>query len=401
MKLSNWLTLIIVTGIIIAENNPITFSGQVRQRFEMENKDFEDSTGFNNKNYLRTRIGMSYTNNDVITFVQLQDSRIFGTETSTLTDGTADALDVHQAYFNLKNLYGMPLSAKVGRFEAAYGPQRLMGAVGWHNIGRSFDGVVFNFTNDFANVDFFNLTEFIESTTDYLPVYIPETNTWETDTIASKSQKNVRGAYAHLSLMEGHKTQAFAIQDGDRMTFGGYGKGAFTGVSYELEFAMQNGVESDDVNYGGLMYGLNAGYKIAGITLSAGMDFVSGDDPTTTDVNESFNTLYATNHKYYGFMDYFLNLPDHTGGLGLQDIHVKLSGLKFAGIGAKAAFHIFNAPQSDDSFGNELDITLVKKYSENVKFMAGYSMFIPGTLKATDGAIGNFAYLMTIVNFKN
>ena len=385
MKLSNWLTLIIVTGIIIAENNPITFSGQVRQRFEMENKDFEDSTGFNNKNYLRTRIGMSYTNNDVITFVQLQDSRIFGTETNTLKDGTADALDVHQAYFELKNIMGITnqLSAKVGRFEAAYGPQRLMGAVGWHNIGRSFDGVVFNITNDFANVDFFNLKQV------------------EAGTVNDDDDFNVRGAYAHLSLMEGHKTQAFAIQDGDRMTFGGYGKGAFAGVSYELEFAMQNGAESDDVKYGGMMYGLNAGYKIAGMTLSAGMDFVSGDDTTTTDVNESFNTLYATNHKYYGFMDYFLNLPVHTGGLGLQDIHVKLSGLKFAGHTLKLAYHIFNADQSDDSFGHELDITLVKKYSENVKFVAGYSMFIPGTLKATDGAIGNFAYLMTIVNFKN
>jgi len=200
-------------------------------------------------------------------------------------------------------------------------------------------------------------------------------------------------------LMDGHKTQAFAIQDGDRMTFGGYGKGVFAGVSYELEFAMQNGTESDDVNYGGMMYGLNAGYKIAGMTLSAGVDFVSGDDTTTTDVNESFNTLYATNHKYYGYMDYFLNLPVHTGGLGLSDIHVKMSGLKVAGHVVNVAYHMFNADQSEDSFGNELDITLVKKYADNVKIVAGYSIFMPGKLKEENGANASFAYLMTIVNF--
>ncbi|MBT3732161.1 MAG: alginate export family protein [Candidatus Marinimicrobia bacterium] len=379
--LKHTLILIPLFGMLFAEGNPLKFSGQVRQRFEMVDKDFTNTTSFNNKNYLRTRFAVSYDNDDYSTFVQLQDSRIFGTETNTLKDGTADALDVHQAYFKLKNLFGVPLTAKVGRFEAAYGPQRLMGAVGWHNIGRSFDGVIFNLTNDFANVDFFNFKQV------------------EASTVNDNDDFNVRGAYAHLSLMDGHKTQAFAIQDGDRMTFGGYGKGVFAGVSYELEFAMQNGTESDDVNYGGMMYGLNAGYKIAGMTLSAGVDFVSGDDTTTTDVNESFNTLYATNHKYYGYMDYFLNLPVHTGGLGLSDIHVKMSGLKVAGHVVNVAYHMFNADQSEDSFGNELDITLVKKYADNVKIVAGYSIFMPGKLKEENGANASFAYLMTIVNF--
>jgi hypothetical protein len=275
----------------------------------------------------------------------------------------------------------MPLTAKVGRFEAAYGPQRLIGAVGWHNIGRSFDGVVFNFTNDFANVDFFNFKQV------------------EAGTVDDEDDFNVSGVYAHFSLIEGHKTQAFAIQDGDRLTFGGYGKGAISSVSYELEFAMQNGAESDDVNYGGMMYGLNAGYKIGDMTLSAGMDFVSGDDSTTTNVNESFNTLYATNHKYYGYMDYFLNLPVHTGGLGLQDIHFKLSGFNIADHTVNVAYHIFNANQSNESFGNELDITLVKKFADNVKIVAGYSIFMPGKLQEENETNGSFAYLMTIVNF--
>jgi len=379
--LKHTLILISFFGMLIAEGNLLKFSGQVRQRFEMVDKDFTDTTSFNNQNYLRTRFAVSFDNDDYSSFVQLQDSRVFGTETNTLKDGTADALDVHQAYFKLKNIFGMPLTAKVGRFEAAYGPQRLIGAVGWHNIGRSFDGVVFNYTNDFANVDFFNFKQV------------------EAGTVDDEDDFNVSGAYAHFSLIEGHKTQAFAIQDGDRLTFGGYGKGAISSVSYELEFAMQYGAESDDVNYGGMMYGLNAGYKIGSMTLSAGMDFVSGDDSTTTDVNESFNTLYATNHKYYGYMDYFLNLPVNTGGLGLQDIHVKMSGLKVAGHIINVAYHMFGANQSADSFGNELDITLVKKYADNVKIVAGYSLFMPDKLKTENGTSGSFAYLMTIVNF--
>ena len=150
MNLRVTLTLLSVLGILLAESNPLKFSGQIRQRFEMVDKDFSDTTAFNNNNYLRTRFAVTYENEDMSSFVQLQDSRVFGTETNTLTDGTADMLDVHQAYFKLNNLFGLGLSAKVGRFEAVYGPQRLIGAVGWHNVGRSFDGVVFNYSNNLA-----------------------------------------------------------------------------------------------------------------------------------------------------------------------------------------------------------------------------------------------------------
>jgi hypothetical protein len=368
-------------GILFAESNLLKFSGQIRQRYEMVDKDFLDTTGFNNQNYLRTRFAVSYQNEDMMTFIQLQDSRIFGTETSTLTDGTADALDIHQAYFKLNNVYNLPLSVKVGRFETNYGPQRFIGAVGWHNIGRSFDGVILNYTNGFANVDFFNFKQV------------------EAGTIEDEGDYNVRGAYAKLNLMEGHTTQAFLIQDDERMTIGGYGKGSFSSLSYETEFATQSGAESNNVDFGGMMYAFNGGIKVAGMTLSAGIDFISGDDSTTPDVNEAFNTLYATNHKYYGYMDYFLNLPIHTNGLGLQDIHVKVSGVKVAGHVLNAAYHIFNADQSSDSFGNELDVTVIHKLADNVKLVGGYSIFMPGKLKAEDGSNGTFAYLMTIVNF--
>jgi len=381
MNLRVTLTLLSVLGMLFAESNPLKFSGQIRQRFEMVDKDFSDTTAFNNNNYLRTRFAVTYENDDMSSFVQLQDSRVFGTETNTLTDGTADMLDVHQAYFKLKNLFGLGLSAKVGRFEAVYGPQRLIGAVGWHNVGRSFDGVVFNYTNKFANIDLFN----------YKLV--------EAGVVDDEGDINVRGAYANLKLMENHSTQVFAIQDDERLTLGAYEKGTIAGLNYEAEFATQSGPASDDVDFGGMMYAFNGGIKVAGISVSAGIDFVSGDDSTTTDVNESFNTLYATNHKYYGYMDYFLNLPVHTSGLGLQDIHVKVSGIKFAGHVVNAAYHMFSADQSSESFGNELDITVVHKLLNNVKLVGGYSIFMPGKLNVEDGTNGSFAYLMTIVNF--
>jgi hypothetical protein len=65
-----------------------------------------------------------------VLFVQLQDSRQFGEETSTLADGSADNIDFHQADLKLDQLSSARLSLTLGRQELAYVGQRLIGAVG-------------------------------------------------------------------------------------------------------------------------------------------------------------------------------------------------------------------------------------------------------------------------------
>ena len=62
--LKHTLILIPLFGMLFAEGNPLKFSGQVRQRFEMVDKDFTDTTSFNSQNYLRTRFAVSYDNDD-------------------------------------------------------------------------------------------------------------------------------------------------------------------------------------------------------------------------------------------------------------------------------------------------------------------------------------------------
>jgi hypothetical protein len=108
-------------------------------------------------------------------------------------------------------------------------------------------------------------------------------------------------------------------------------------------------------------------------------------------------------------MDFFTNLPIHTFAKGLQDYHVKVAKPLFAGILAKADYHIFKTDQdytlidgtTATDFGNELDITLVKKYNDNVKLVGGYSIFTAGDIFKENKGEGdaNWFYLMTIVNF--
>ena len=117
---------------------------------------------------------------------------------------------------------------------------------------------------------------------------------------------------------------------------------------------------------------------------------MSGDDGSPDKKFNVFNTLYATNHKYYGFMDYFIDIPKNTYGLGLMDIHGKLSVSPFTKFTAALAFHMFNSAEeftyftteskTSSNFGSEVDLTLIYAYNSAVKFQGGFSIFSPGDI---------------------
>jgi hypothetical protein len=74
-------------------------------------------------------------------FVQLQDVRLWGEETHPLFDYRADNLDLHQGYIRYQGERLDWLTATIGRMEATFGGERLVGPVGWTQQGQSFDGV--------------------------------------------------------------------------------------------------------------------------------------------------------------------------------------------------------------------------------------------------------------------
>ncbi|CAI2717264.1 alginate export family protein [Nitrospina watsonii] len=113
-------------------------------------------------------------------------------------------------------------------------------------------------------------------------------------------------------------------------------------------------------------------------TFTLWYDRLSGTD--SEDINDgiwgTFDTLYDTGHKFYGYMDTYLNA---TGGdtsyLGLEDIAVKMAMNPAANWTVKADLHYFKTPAENIDLGRELDITLVHKYSPNLTMTAGYSNY--------------------------
>ena len=134
--------LMFISTYTIAQTT-VDLSGQVRPRLQMNDKDFNSNTGMNTFTELRTRLGVKFNpTDDVSGFIQIQDSRLYGSEVSSLSD--SKNLDLHQGYVSIKNVWKLPVDLKMGRMELAWANQRLIGSVGWHNVGRSFDGGALN-----------------------------------------------------------------------------------------------------------------------------------------------------------------------------------------------------------------------------------------------------------------
>ena len=401
--ISVFLTLLLAPSVAAqdAEFPRYIFLGQVRHRFEANDRDFNKDTDAITFNLLRSRFGVRFLPaENTEAFLQVQDSRMFGEELNTLTDGEADQLDLHQGYVTISNLFGQPLDLQLGRFEAAYGSQRLIGAVGWHNVGRSFDGVLLRLHPKNVTIDLFNwkIVEKLEP--------------------GGRGDLNVFGAYGDFQLIGGYTTQAFVIWQRanpssvlNRYTLGFYLTGTTANIRPEIDVAYQGG-ERVGMDVSALLVAVNLGYSATGVALapdiSVGIDYLSGDDDPTDGTYKVFDTLYATNHKFYGFMDYFLNVPAHTLGLGLQDVHAKVSFKPHSDLSVRLAYHIFSANEdfilvdgtASTGFGDEVDLTLVFTYNQRVSFAGGMSLFAPGPIfEETQGEdLAAWGYVMTVVN---
>jgi len=359
------------------------FGSQIRYRYEAVDKDFSDETSLNSFGAQRTRFNAKYTQDDLSLFIQIQDMRNYGSEISTLDDGSADNLDLHQGYITYSGFGSYTM--KMGRFEQPFGNQRIMGAVGWHNIGRSFDGFVFSQKLGGHSIDYFTL-----NLNETYPDGLDEDDFY------------VNGANVVFAKEIPFLNETLFIQDGDRFTSHTSLKQPIGNVTLFSEVGYQFGKLTDETDVKAWMASVSAKLPLNSITLVGGADMVSGDD-SSTDESESFNTLYATNHKFYGHMDYFLNLPVHTSSLGLVNLYGSLQ-FKLFSLNQKLTVHQFLSQQEDadgnSDFGLEVDYSLSKKLNDQFGLSLGYSMFQPGQLKSDTDEMAQWLYAMMTVTVK-
>ena len=341
----------------------VSITGQVRSRYETRDPVGDGSDAFTS---MRVRAAIEAMIDDNLTvFIQMQDVRLWGEETNTLSDYRADNFDLHQGYVRYKGKNADWLTAIVGRQETNYGGQRLVGAVGWTQQGRSFDGVRFDVGDDWGTMSFVAYT------------------LGEATSAAVSTDSQLYGTYMNFEDLGSGDLDLYWLHDrvdGDaetrQSTIGA--RYAFTGaLNGRFEGSFQTG-ERAGTDVSAYMFGGRLGAAFAEGKASATLwyDYLSGDDASSMET-EAFHTMYATNHKFYGFADLFLNIPVHTGGAGLQDMALKLSWTPADRTRLGADFHSFYAAEegglSSTHFANEIDLTLSHRVTSNFVLTTGLS----------------------------
>lgn len=335
---------ILLLGTCPALGQEIELSGQIRPRFESRDAVERDHDG-DGSTSMRTRLGLAAAIDPAVrAFAQIQDVRMWGEETSTLGDFSADRLDLHQAWIEL----GRPTAAtlRIGRQEARYGAERLIGAVDWTQQGRSFDGVRGSVPRGAARLDVFAF------------------QLADASAPAHDADATLVGAWAATPVPAG-TLDVFALWNRgaatSQGTVGGRWLGRASSAFLHVEGALQFG-ERSGADVSAHLFSAGAGVEVVdGLTLSAMYDRLSGDDDGADGTVRVFDTLFATNHRFYGLADLFLDIPVHTGGRGLQDLALKSSFAVTGAVTVSLDVHRFmaeaDAGTGDRRFADEIDLT--------------------------------------------
>lgn len=406
----------------------IKWNGELRLRSEADGRDFKIKSANNLFTLSRFRLGVSVgLGKGVSLFAQAQDSRTFGEEMTAGAFNTINNtknLDIHQVYLLVDKFLLDELSVKFGRMALAYGNERIIGSVGWNNIGRSFDGLMVRYSAaGFGSLDFLALNTgegnappaaATVATTQYkYDTGWVTLGAYYSNKFSSEFSGDVYALYdlnAHVSDKD--KTDSKDTVDLARTTLGALLKakvGAFFG---EIEAAYQLGTIMG-VNISAYMLAVSTGYEMGTPIISSAsvnLDMLSGRKAGDADY-KSFNPPYPTGHKFYGFMDYFIVFPLNTFDRGMMDIYLRLVSKPMENVSILAVLHNFSLQNNYTSatlttastaLGQEVDIITQWKYSKALGVELGVAGFLPGDVmrdafKASD--VATYVYLTTTVNF--
>ena len=387
------------------------FTGLAHMISQMDGKDFSNHTHPLFYNVMKFRVGVEKTLFGQVDFkLEIQDSRLMGQEAGVTNND--HNLDLFQGYVNIRDLFELPLSLQLGRFQMQYGTERIIGRSFWHMNERVFDGLRFKYHTKAFKADFFNIIH--TNSTDYILKLNPGTYQYPA---ADSYGYGVYGLWTQTQISEKSKIDVFGIMEADdhlnetenvelvRNTFGLNYFGNYGSLSTILEFAYQIGNKkgdnfdddgniksSYDKDINAYMAALRLDYKMKPVKLALGGNIISGTDPADGSEINTYSNYLASKHKFFGLMDYFLDIKNGTGNLGLNDIYIGVSYPEIVkNLSASLTAHYFMSNQSkifmiDDieeelsDFGQEIDLTFDYKIIKGTSVKFGGGLFMPGGL---------------------
>jgi len=420
-------------GVCSIQNAPApekpkwTMGGEARFRFETrDNRDL--NTAANDRlSFVGSRVRLNVgfePNKNLKAFIQPQFSEIWGQGTAnlagngTLTGGVVNsggisdpALNIHQAYahWQMVDRFGMI----IGRQELNYGDEVVIGPVGFSNIGRSFDAILFRAQGQKNKTDFFYSK-------------LADKDVVGTAFLGESDFGGVYSGFQNLASIDSLDLYTLYLRDrraGSPTTFniGTFGfriKDKVSNADYRLE---ANGQVGQHLGNNMLAYMMDAevGHTLniqQGLRFALEYNRASGDKSTSSTFTR-YHQLFPTVHRWLGYMDLFgrqniqsgvfhANLKLNKQWSMSADLHsfwrVETQDVIYSIVTEAPYAGQANPPTSGKKHvGEELD--MIVAYSPvdffTLKVMGG--LFFPGAyFKASVGNdVGYFSYIQTTFTF--
>lgn len=388
------IIFIIATPILESQTN---IQVQYRNRGEFANslKIFEDDKL--NQNYStgqRTRLGVFHNSEFYEIGVQIQDVRYWGQDRSTIapfTDPSIDGLMLHQAYLDIKleSLLKFKSNFKIGRQEIIFDDVRLFGNLNWLHQARRHDIALLKLSpNDKNNLQIgyaFNQNGFKKNGSLFNGIggiYPSGSNglsqNYKTLGLMLYENKNnilpfnfifANDNFSEIDSSSNPTTETFA-----RYTIGGKLLKNFDDFVVNLSYYQQLGNNPTGHELNANMILFDASYKLNKLKTTIGYDFLSGTDitdklPTDENIN-TFDPLYGTPHKYFGYLDLFY-APIGQGLNGFSDAYIMLDYKATEKFSFQLSGHYFNLTNQIIEQGEELDSYI----GTEIDFVSTYKLF--------------------------
>jgi hypothetical protein len=359
----------------------------------------------------RSRLGAGVATGDVSAYLQMQHAAEWGVfGGNALTD---PALFLHQGW--LKYAPSDAWYVQAGRQQLAYGDHRVLGTVGWTQVGRAWDALRFGISpSDSFGVDLFagryaaGIVEFGRD------VSLFDRDAWLTGAYV-KLREVVEPAFDEVDVYALYDVQVDDLSDdtpNNRNLFGlgaraagqwGMIDGVIEGM-YELGSVCVTAPDTFDctdetVDVSAWFVDAEIGaevYQPAGVRVFAAYSRASGDDPETADTNEGYFQFYPTAHKWLGLMDII------GGRSNIQEIRGGAS-FKAGPIGIRETIHYFSRLEPEaEAVGLEFDTVASVALAENLALGLGHGLFVPSDGMSSDGdpdGVANWGFVQMNATF--
>lgn len=408
-----FLACVFIPGMMLrhesaANDGTIRWKGEVRVRGELDGRDFLSRTPANAFTLLRIRVGGEFMPSERITMVMtLQDARVFGSGGSGGFSGAnsnAANIDLYEGFLTIHDLFTNGLQLSAGRMGLTFGDERIIGTAEWTNTGRVFDGIRFHYGRPRHSIDLFVTNTGQTTPAPLLTTPVSVRSVRDSGQTFSGMyytfHPSMKERYEGYILHEWNRMKSFRdFADLSRFTLGAHATGPLDVFSYTGEFAYQFGtIRGIDIS--AILAAALLRYTMGDMSIGAGFDYLSGTADGASGY-QSFDPSFHTGHSFYGYMDYFVNIPLDVNGRGLQDLYIDLTGLLLTDAAVGARIHYFTLAKKwggQVDLGQEIDITATWTVDSNVSISGGASAFIPGALMRSwfGGAdVGWWGYLTT------